>query len=254
MMADGFLSRFNIVHYEGDRPELNTDQVVQPDKILADALADLAQYCQAMNGRFTPQMVGRTDEAAAMFGAFERECDGHINGTKDEAKRQMWNRASLKVMRLAAIVAVATNWLQPVIQKDDVEWALLVVRRDIEMMHVKLTAGDVGTGDDSRERKLISLLTEYLKKGPTPGYRIPDEMTSNAVIPHNMLVQRVSRLTMFKKHRMGATNALQQSIKSLIDSGYIMQVDRKTAIEQYKFQGVCYRILSPIMDFNPHRE
>lgn len=244
MMEDGFLSRFTIIEYDGGRAPLNEHQVLEPSKALGDAVADLCTHSLMLLSRNDNTMVGRSAEAAEIMKAFEKECDSQINSTTDESWRQMWNRASLKVMRVAALLSVADNWLHPVIQVNHVEWALTLIRRDIKIMQKKIDSGDIGVSDHSRERKVLSLLEMYLKEASPDGYGVPEKLRTAGIVPRRFLQMRTARLTAFHNHRLGSTMALDMVIRSLIDSGYISEVPKEKLIEDYKFHGKCYRIIN----------
>lgn len=249
MMEDGFLSRFILVDYEGDRPPLNVHPLREPSKALGDAVADLCTHAMTLLDRQDHVVVSRTNEAAQMMEAFEHECDGQINGTKDEMWRQMWNRASLKMMRVAALLAVADNWLNPVIDRQHVEWALGLIRRDIAVMTKRITSGDIGVSDDARDRKIASMLKEYLEQPIPKSYGIPDALRTNSIIPRKYLQVRTARMSIFTNHRAGASGALDLTMKSMCDNGYVMEVDRLKLAEMYNFHGKAYRILQ-VPDFN----
>lgn len=244
MMEDGFLSRFTIVEYEGDRPPLNTSPLREPSKALGDAVADLCTHALTIMSRHETVAVDRTAEAAAIMWSFEQECDNEINSTNDETWRQMWNRASLKVMRVSALLAVADNWYHPVINETHVKWALDLIRRDIAIMSRRVQSGDVGQGDHARENKILYLMAEYLRDGAAEGYRIPEQMWKDSIIPYKYLQIRTAKVSSFTNHRGGATAAIQQVVKSLMDSGYIMEVSKDKISEMYNFYGKCFRILN----------
>ena len=107
----------------------------------------------------------------------------------------MWNRAALKAARLAALLAVADNWITPIITKEHLEWAITVVRRDIGTMSQKLLDGDIGLSDDSRERKMLSIMVEYLQELLPASYGIKPQMQVDGVIPRSYLSRRLSRIT-----------------------------------------------------------
>jgi len=243
MMEDGFLSRFIIIDYLGERPPLNTAPLREPSKALGDAVADLCTHSMTLLDRMETVMVSRTNAAAEMMQAFELECDAQINGTHDEMWRQMWNRASLKMMRVAALLSVADNWLNPVIDVPHIQWALELIRRDIAVMTKRITAGDIGNGDDARERKLVQVMREYLEEPVPEGYGIADGIRQAAIIPRKYLQVRTSRQSAFSNHRLGATGALDQVIRSMCDSGYIMEMDKAKMVEKHAFHGKAYRIL-----------
>jgi len=246
MMADGFLSRFNIIHYDGGRPKANQNRIYDPNPAIVKHLAELSRHAHSLNGRNVDTPVQRSDEAAQMFQAFEDECDAMIEShPNDEARRQMWNRASLKTMRMSALLAAANNPGHPRIEKEDVEWCLRVVRSDIALMTQKLDSGDVGTDDHSRDRKIMSILAELVdpNKTPPPSYGLRDDMRFQNYVPRAVMQMRTSRLSAFMKYRHGATMALDHTMRSLEQSGYIMVAPKKEVQDKFNFQGVCYRVL-----------
>lgn len=243
MMEDGFLSRFLIVEYTGDRPAMNTSQVLVPDKALQDALCSLAFQAQTLVTGQASQPLGRTEEAAQVMWEFEQECDREINSTDDESRRQMWNRAALKVLRISGLLAVADNFINPCITKEHLMWALDVVRRDISIMARRLDTGDVGTNDNSRERKLLALIKDFLASPVSASYKVPDSMRQNSIVPRNFLQIRTARVASFYQHRAGGKAALDMAIQSAIDNGYLMEVDRAKVAEAYNYHGKAYRVI-----------
>lgn len=243
MMEDGFLSRFIIVEYAGDRPPLNANPLREPPKVLGDAVADLCTHAMTLLDRHENVMVDRSESASMKMEAFEKECDSQINGTQDEMWRQMWNRASLKMMRVSALLAVAENWFTPIIEDRHVEWALTLIRKDISIMSKRIEQGDIGLGDDSRERKIAKIMTEYLETEPAKSYGIPDKLRKASIIPRKYLQVRTGRQTAFSNHRSGATASLDATLRSMCDSGYLMEVDRAKLADNFNFHGKAYRIL-----------
>lgn len=245
MMEDGFLSRFSIVEYTGERPASNKHPQRAPDDGLLQACGALCMQASTLLSQRLPKLVGRSPAAHAMMEAFDVECDSQINKTPDESWRQMWNRAHLKALRVAALLAAADNNLEPEISEAHMRWAIDMVKRDIRIMQRKIDDGDVGTGDATRERKLLSLSKEYLlNKGAPSGYGIPDAMQSAGVIPHKYFQIRTQRMSIFTTAKQGAIRAIADTIRSMCDSGYLMEVDKLKAADSYGFQGRCYRIVS----------
>lgn len=249
MMEDGFLSRFNIVEYAGDRPPPNMTPNMVPDQALCDAVSNLALQADQIIGGGTAMgprnsvLVGRTEAAAHLMWSFERECDEQINLSKDESWRQMWNRAHLKALRIAGLLAVGDNYTHANIEAHHFEWAVDLVRRDIALMKGKIESGDVGTGDNSRQRKMISVIQEYLTKPVADSYKIPPKMHAACIVPRSYLQTRTSRLAAFTKHRMGSTISMDQAIKDMVASGYLHEVDRAKAQSEYNFHGQCYLVM-----------
>jgi hypothetical protein len=243
MMADGFLSRFTIIEYSGDRPPTNHKQVLEMADPVKEHFCRLVHQALHMNGTGQHHQVSRTDEAGAKLVEFDAECDRQIRSTKDESWRQMWNRAHLKVLRISALLAVADNELAPTVNLQHVDWALTVVRADIAMMTKRMTSGDVGQDDTSRERKLLDITRSYFEKAIPDSYGIPQTMHKEGIIPRKYLQLRTQQLTSFRTFRNGAIAALDASLRSLCDSGYFVEMPKDKIIEAYSFHGKCYRVV-----------
>lgn len=245
MMEDGFLSRFTVIEYTGQRPELNDQQVREPPEPVAQAVAELARYANqimAQVGGGIP--VHSNQDAAAITKAFELECDVQINSApEDESWRQMWNRASLKAMRIAALLAVGDNPGQPEVTPAHINWSIDVVRRDIEIMQRKMESGEVGNDDVARERKMIDLLRDYGRNQPAPSYAISTKMWNLGIIPQSYITNRCNQLSVFKHHKMGATEAVKQTLRSLGESGYLKESDRQSLVDNHSYYGKAYMIL-----------
>lgn len=246
MMEDGFLSRFLIVEYDGARPQLNRNasEAKLEENTQKDLLA-LAFRAQTIIASGKSQLVERDDAASEILDAFETECDVEIDKAGDEeARRQMWNRAALKVLRCAALLAVADAGAgDPCIRKEHVEWALNVVRRDIAIMARRLDSGDVGRTDYARERKILSILDEYLDQKVSHGYNVPKDLYEARIIPRGYLQKRTSSSSAFVNHRLGHNSALENSIQSLIANGQLVEVDKMTLLTEYRFRGKAYLIV-----------
>ncbi len=240
MIEDGFLSRFLIIEYNGLRPEMNRNQTLIPDAPLRESLVKLASQASVLIGAKKSQPVGRTEAAAELLNQFETECDKQINLTNDESRRQMWNRACLKVLRLSALLAVSDNWINPVISAAHVEWALTVVKKDIFSMISKVKDGDIGSDDRSRIKKLLSLIRGYFV---SKDKSICEEFRSVGIIPRQYLQVRTSRVSCFYKHPTGATISLEQTLSNFVANGYIVEMQKQTMIEKYDYRGKAYKIL-----------
>lgn len=244
MMEDGFLSRFTIVEYDGDRPPLNPDVVQHLPDDLVEWLTQLLLRADDLIKRFAPCTITMDSRSKVRFDEFDKQCDKEINSTDDERWRQMWNRAHLKALRIAGILAAADNFVKPVVNIDHTKWAIDLIMSDIGIMRRRIEDGDVGLDDNARESKVLAVIRNFLTNTIPDSYRIPKEMQQNGVIPKRYIHLRCSRLACFTNHRMGASIAIDNVIKSLIDSGYIAESDKANTIQKYGAQGRCFQILN----------
>lgn len=244
MMQDGFLSRFTVIEYNGKRPPLNPNPPQRMEPGLAEALQQLCVQALTLIDRTNTCNVQFQQDAYHTLCQFDTFCDEQINATQDEKWRQMWNRAHLKVLRISALLAVGDNHLMPVVYPQHVAWAVDVVQRDINMFRRRIMEGDIGSGDAVRDDKVLAVIREYLEQPLSDGYRIPPAMQQQGIIPKKYLTQRCSRITAFAQHRLGATLALDNTIRSLVDNGYLMEMDKGKVTQMYGFHGKCYRVVS----------
>lgn len=244
MMEDGFLSRFLIIGYDGDRPDRNPAMLEVPDAALIQALVDICSQAHGQTNAGASQQVGRTEEAAQIMADFDAEAHAQIVATNDESRRQMWNRASLKALRVAALLAVGDHYLSPAITAEHMRWAIDLIRRDIEMMAKRLEAGDVGNGDRARERKLVSIIRDYIQQGRIPkSYRVPEKMHKDGLVPRSYLQMRTQQVASFYNHKLGANRALDDAINACITNGWLMECKGTAVVDGYGHHGRTYRVL-----------
>lgn len=245
MMEDGFLSRFIIVDYTGDRPDRNRtpQRVMHP--ALAQALHGLCAHSLTLISRFGTQAVAASPEALALLDKYDAQCDYEIRSTKDESYRQMWNRAHLKVWRIAALLAASDNWLNPIITEEHFNWAHSLISRDIRVMQSRIESGEVGTDDSARERKLAAVLHDYLGVGPkSDSYGCPESLRANNLVPRRFMQIRLGRAPQFLSHKGGSTKALDETIRSMIANGFLAEADKTKIVTDHSYHGQCFRIVA----------
>jgi hypothetical protein len=247
MMADGFMSRFLVVSYPGDRPlpnRVRNGQLPRDDLDHWRGLVDHALQYQFPISTPAAIVAKPTPEAEAMLDAFDLSCIANLNATDEESERQVWSRAHLKAMKVACLLAVADHYLVPTVRPEHVEWALALVRRDVEVFQSRNRNGDIGSGDNARERKLMSIIRDYiLSPSIPPSYKVPVQMHKDGFIPRSYLQIRITSLPAFANHKLGATKALDEAMRSLAANGYVMEVKQDKVVEMYGHFGKTYRIL-----------
>lgn len=247
MMEDGFMSRFLVVSYKGLKPEPNEVRVydLEPDDLAAwkGLLFQAVKYQSPIN---TPPacIVSPTPDAYDKLKRFELQCIESVNATDDEAERQVWNRAPLKAMKIACLLAVADNFAMPTVNIGHVAWALSLVRADIDVFQSRQKSGDIGTDDNARFMKMVAILRDYLTTPVKASYKVPEEMRQNSIVPHSYIQIRIGKnLACFNSYRQGQKMAIDHTIRSLMDGGYLKEVEKLKVAEAYNYHGRAYRIL-----------
>ncbi|AVJ51816.1 primase [Pantoea phage vB_PagS_Vid5] len=242
MMEDGFLSRFLVIRYEGDRPKYNKNASTQMSKELRDALCNLVTQSLTLISRFQNVEVPFSPEAEAICDAFNDECDDAINASKDEAVRQPWNRAHLKVLRLAALLAVSDNWVTPVVQHWHVAYALTVVRHGMNIMFEEWEKGGIGIDDNTRMRRVVSVTLNYFKGTSMVVNR---GLIEKGIITRTDIHRRVAAKAAFKNHKGGTNMAIDQTIRSLCDLGVFKEL-LPTKCQELGYNGKAYYVTEQI--------
>ena len=215
MMEDGFLSRFNIIEYHGERPPENKNQLMQLNPQISDALAHIASHCVSIvaspNG--IAIQVKKSPGAEQLLCKFNDTCDTNIRvaGT-DESVRQIWNRAHLKAVRTASVLAASDNHINPEIQENHAKWAIALIESDAAAMLAKVQGGDIGLDDDSRFKKLLIVLQDFLQGKIPKSYNLHPDMVTNGIVPRKFLQGRTGQVRCYRHYRMGATMALDHTL------------------------------------------
>ena len=246
MMEDGFLSRFNIIEYLGERPDENLNQMLQVPDEISNALANIASHCVSIVGSPNGSVIQLDfePEAKKLMQDFNKQCDGNIRiAGDDESIRQIWNRAHLKALRVSGVLAASDNHITPRITVEHATWAINTILKDANAMLDRIQGGDIGVDDTARFKKLQQVLEDYVKGKVPASYKLNSEMVADGIVPRKFLQGRTGQVRCFLNYRMGATLALDHTIKTAMDSGYIMEVDKAKAIEAYGYHGRCFRVL-----------
>lgn len=247
MMEDGFMSRFLVIQHEGERPLPNEAREFELRPHELDRWRNIINRAIPYQSAVMPAAPIEVDyfnvDAVEKLKGFELKCGREINNTDDEATRQLWNRAHLKALQISALLAIADNEVSPQITLAHAAWAMTVVRGGIDAFTAKVDSGDVGSGDHTREAKLRALMVKYLRETPAESYRIHPDMRTTGVVPRKYLQRNVSSASAFNNHKLGAAKALDDAIRSLVDSGYIVEIAKDKVPIEWGPQGKCFRIL-----------
>jgi hypothetical protein len=235
LVADGLLPRFTLIEYRGDRVPLQEQRSDAPSPELQARLAELCAYVhQRMQKRETVNVTS-DDTARVLFADFEVACTAKVN----EANRagnvvaaNLWTRAHMKAMKLAALVAVGVNAYSPIITPDHAMWAIRIEEVTARNLMCRFENGEVGdqTDDGARVNKLRDLINKYFERtasefvGSLEGLK---ELREKGVVPERYLFQRTANLSAFKNARHGSKLALKNAIEQLINFGEIVRVSNR---------------------------
>lgn len=236
-IASGFLPRFMVIEYKGERPRRNKQAWTSPPAELVGRVADLCSAVLTMEQAQTCSVVSIDPDALLLLDRFDEQADEQMRGST-LVTQLLWNRAHLKALRLAALVAVGVNPYQATITPAEARWAIDMVKRDIGALLERFEVGDVGEGDSKLLADVTAVIRKYLT---TPGDAW-DAYHSRGCIPMRFLQQRTGNRSAFKNHRLGANRALKDTLSAMVEAGLLVQVAKKQTEEWFKTSSVVYAI------------
>jgi len=248
MIESGMLPRFNIVEYHGARPPLNdAHNLAQPSFELIEKLSTLCAHCLMLNSQHKAIHVQQTPEAKAVFEQFDKHCDLNINSSDREVRRHLWNRAHINALKLAALISTGVNPYDPTIDLDMANWAIDLITTNVRNMLKRFDAGEIGI--DNEETKQLTKTMQTVKEFVLNPWSEVEKyaqglanLHQERIVPYSYLQRRLACVATFRKDRMGATNAIKRSIKTLIERGDLQEVGRATMTKSYNSSAVAYMI------------
>ena len=236
LIEGGLLPRFIIIEYKGERPKRNLQPFDLMGKELYDEICSFALTCLTMKSNSACQTVGAYPQAMALLDLFDEECDEEINAG-GEVFKHMWNRAHLKALKLAALLAAVDNPTVPLITEEMAQWAIDFVRRDIRIILDRFESGDIGDGDDKRLSDLQRAIQDYagLSERTKIGYGIPPEVVKDKnVIPFNYFRRRLRSLKAFADSPQGVKAAINSALDDAVQNGVLEEIPKMNCITTYK--------------------
>jgi hypothetical protein len=242
-IADGLIPRFSIVEYTGDRPDQNENFGIPCPPVLLQKFTDLVTVAITVTNNNTCCPVQMDAEAKALTDAYNKEADKLIR--EGGVNAQLWNRAHVKVMKLAALIAVGVNPHAPVINGDAARWAITFVRKEITGVASRFTDGDVGQGDSKQMHDLKHVIELYFTAPPRTVTHDPvaASLQKARIISYRYLIQRTACVASFRNDRQGATAALKRALQAMVDSGIVSEIPIAMLQKNHKYSGVAYGIV-----------
>jgi hypothetical protein len=240
MISKGLMPRFTCIEYLGNRPKLNEKhRSVEPTNELILKIRELCNNALVLSEHSKVININLTPDAEKLAKEFNEKCDSRINGTDIEISKQLWNRAHIKALKLAALIAIGCNPYVPVIEADHFAWAEHLVSRDILNVLRQFDMGKAGkdTSEINQINEVVHYISDYLKK-PFEAFRtyqsVTPQMHSDKVIPVSYLQRRVLNKNSFKNDRYGGIAALKRTLDNLVSDGSIREFRQMDMQERYK--------------------
>lgn len=252
LISEGLLPRFTMIEYHGERPALNPGHLsAQPSFELIDRLSTLCAHALMLNSQHKAIHVQTDATARELFQQFDAHCDANINTSDREVRRHLWNRAHVKALKLAGIIAVGCNPYDPTITADVASWAINLVVADVRNLLARFDAGEIGIDNDETKQlaKVISCVKDFVvSPWPDVAKYAGEGMSnlhSNRIVPYSYVQRRLAAVAVFRKDRIGASGAIKRALKTLCERGDLQEVSRATLAKDYGTSAVAYMVAHP---------
>lgn len=241
-IAEGLIPRFTIIEYNGPRPSPNPNAFHPPAPELVQAFGELVTVAVNTAQNHTCCPVSVSPEAKAIFDRLNTEADARINNTALDTEAELWNRAHLKAMKLAALVAVGNNMHAPNVTASVADWAVALVRREIGGMMARFQAGDMGTGEAKQESEIRRLFQHFqtLTEKQRLAHRCPEALLTTQVCPAGFFTTYARRLACFKGDRRGPTRALQDALADMVKREVLEMIPLQQLHSEYGMKTAIY--------------
>lgn len=228
--SDGFIPRFLVFEYPGDRQRPNRQRLTQVPEELLQKISDMYVAAKSIIDHGSPHSIQADQAAGMILASYEEYIDECIRAEpKDSPTRAILNRCYEKSMRLAGLFAVANNPYQPIITKELASAAIRIVERADKHMLQKFKTGEISTGGSS-EDQFVELVTMAVRKyivadrDTRVQYKCPAVIAHIDVIPLSYLKDQLRRRQIFKEHPKGILTAINLAIKEAQDLGILVKV------------------------------
>lgn len=225
-VSSGLIPRFLTVEYLGDRPKRNELHFeAKPSPQLVDKLSQLCAMCLQFNQRSVTNKVYCDTFADSADSEFAQFCDDKINSEKSDVTVQIWNRANLKTLKLAALLAVGTNPMQPVVTTKEYYWAADLVMRGVNRLCDQFGTGATGNAANATRqaeevrRIILHFFSPDFEKF-IDGNRIKREARDAGYIPLYYINKTLRKNSAFYKAR-DCNGAIEFNLKSLCSEGFV---------------------------------
>lgn len=242
-IADGLIPRLHIVEYKGERPRRNkTTAGAPPEGDLTTKVEDLAAQALQMAQNSQCANVQCDGDALELLDAFDEECDDLMRKEHSSVAVQLWNRAHLKALKVAGLLAVGCDLHQPVVTKELAVWAIAFVREGTRAILSRFEIGDVGQGETKQGVELRRIVEDYfqataeqLKK-----YKAEPSLQKQGLVPYSYIVVRASRLSCFQRDRRGSAKAIRETLEQGVDVELLGVVPKVQAENKFGKKELLY--------------
>lgn len=264
-VVDGFIPRLLILRSTDDKPYDNElSKYMQPTPELLSILREMVDYTK---NNLEPSnkiiQVMETKDTREFFRKIDREITDKENmlaRTGDSAYCAIWSRVLEKTKRLAALIAIGHNYINPIVELEHAKYAYDMVLEDAKEMDYHFRTGGGVSSRVSDANLQVETLREGLKEYlNTPYHKIKSgyagksdwlRLYESSIVPIGYLLRKTGKKAVFLNSPLGANKSMKNAIEQLISESVLYKVpqrelDRlygKINPTDYSFSGECWII------------
>lgn len=251
VIASGLLPRFLVFEYLGDRQYLKEDtQKILPPLALVETMASLTAHSLSLSNQGQVVDVPMTPDAAKLFKDFDRWTTDEINKDKSDVNAHLWNRAHLKAMKLAAVVAVGINYHGPLITYDEANYATNEVVKQTRRMLSKFETGQIGAavGSEIRQRQEVyKVVGRYMVNDweSQKKYGGTEAMHKAGIILDGTIQRRCIAVACFRHDKFSASGAIKRTIEYMLSTDELREIPKADMQERFGTKAKAYIAIDP---------
>lgn len=247
MIREGLLPRFTIIHYDGPSVENNDNHAnAAPSPLLIASVTNVASQALQNAKNNVVLNVRFTEEADRALKKFRAICKAKLNEDDAKVTNELWNRAHLKSLKIAATIAVGVDFLDPIITLDLAEWAINLTNYEVSEMVSKFDTGQIGVNNQELQQieKLEQIIIHYVTADYTKisGYTKLQNMHNDKVVPYEYIQKKLVSDVKFKTDRAGSSNAIKRAIQLMIDREDIVEIPKSDVKIKYGSRQRAYTV------------
>lgn len=253
MISEGLLPRFNIIENLSPPAEFNEGSALAfPSEDLIRQLSTLCRISLGLTHSRQVVHIRYTDDGKKTLTQFRKFAYEHVKAATSDSRKQLWNRAHIKALKLAATVAIGNNFFEPTIDEETAKWAIRIISHGIASLQKKFESGEVGSHSEENQQLsvVISKIRQFIVSpwsnvAKIVGVESFEQLHKQKIIPYSFIQHACASMGVFKNDKMGSTFAMKRCLRTLIDRGDIEEMSRADLAKIHKTKTICYMIAVP---------
>ena len=250
-VTSGLFPRFSIVEYHGGQPYLNDNHslVVPPIKLI-NHIGGMCEHSLKRNQANAFTQITMDEEATILFKDFAHECTAIVNDETTDLFRQLWNRAHIKALKTAGIIAGTQEYITPIITGEIAKWSIKFSKDCVFNLMRRASNNTLGFAYKDNNAQYDDLLTVigYWANNSWSSlahYKIGrEDLHSKKILPHSFISKMLSRRASYNEDRFGSYSTIKKMVGHAFEMGDLRKLTF-VEIHELRVVGDAYMITAP---------